>query len=100
MEEAIEELSTAKTELATAKRKLVEAEGKLVTVQTEYDNQIDNLTPKTIEKLKRAQIVADRCTDVVTSKESMVVSKQSVLTNLEIHARSLSAAAAPGKFER
>ena len=29
----------------------------------------------------------------------MVVSKQSVLTNLEIDARSLSAAAAPGKFE-
>jgi len=100
MEEAIEELSTAKTELATAKRKLVEAEGKLVTVQTEYDNQIDNLTPKTINDYNRAREDFTLCSNTVNSKENMVVSKQSVLTNLEIHARSLSAAAAPGKFER
>ena len=114
MEEATEELratktklDTAETELTEAKRKLATAEDeletakeKLASAQSECDNQIDNLTPKTTEKLKRAREDFTLCSNTVNSKENMVVSKQSVLTNLEIHARSLSAAAAPGKFER
>ena len=107
MEEPIEELKTAKTKLATAedelteakkeltdaKAKLATAEAKLATAQSEYDNQIDNLTPKTINKLERAQGVFNQCSDTVISIRAMFVTLNSTVL-------SLSAAAAPGKFER
>jgi len=100
MEEPIEELKTAKTKLATAedelteaKKELTDAKAKLATAQSEYDNQIDNLTPKTINKLERAQGVFNQCSDTVISIRAMFVTLNSTVL-------SLSAAAAPGKFER
>ena len=105
MEEATEELKTAKTKLATAETKLADAETELndakknlADAQSQYDKE-KNPSKKITEKFERARVVADRCTDVVTSKEATVNSKQAVILDLKNDARSLTAAA-PGKCER
>ena len=93
--EAKKELNDAKKKLATAEDELETAKVKLATAQTQYDNHTVDRPQQIINDYNRAQDIVTRCSYTVNSKESMVVSKQSVLTNLEIDARSLSAAAAP-----
>ena len=97
---AEDKLATAEDELKTAKAKLATAEDKLANAQTEYDNHSVKRPKEITEKLKRAREDFTLCSNTVNSKEAMVVSKQNVLTNLKIDARLLSAAPAPGKFER
>ena len=97
MEKATVELRAAKTKLDTAETELTEAKRKLVTAQSKYDNHSVNPSTKRpkviIKELQRAQGVVDQCTVVVTSKEAMFVTLNSTVL-------SLSAAPAPGKFER
>ena len=100
MEEANEKLKTAKTELDTAKTELTEAktklataEDKLVTAQTQYDDHTVDRPQHIINDYNRAQDIVTRCSNTVNSIRAYCVT----LNNTVL---SLSAAAAPGKFER
>jgi len=107
MEEATEELKTAKTKLdttetelteakrklATAEDKLATAEDKLVTAQTQYDDHTVDRPQHIINDYNRAQDIVTRCSNTVNSIRAYCVT----LNNTVL---SLSAAAAPGKFER
>ena len=92
MEEAIEELKTAKTELATAKTELATAKTELATAKTEYDKD-EKPSKKITDIYNRAREDVTRCSNTVNSIRAYCVT----LNNTVL---SLSAAAAPGKFER
>jgi len=91
--EAKRKLATAEDKLVTAEDKLATAEDKLVTAQTQYDDHTVDRPQHIINDYNRAQDIVTRCSNTVNSIRAYCVT----LNNTVL---SLSAAAAPGKFER
>ena len=115
MEEAIEELKTAKTKLDTAETKLADAETelidakkelteakkelndakkKLADAQSQYDYHTVDRPQQITDDYNLAQQVVTRCSNAVDSLRVLFVSLKKDVQNLS------AAAAAPGKFER